>query len=248
MAQLKELGIDDNTLVILMADNGPMTHDGPPGMVEHIYRGGKGDYWEGALRVPAFARWPGVIESGQIVGDIVHEVGPFHYVRQSRGGQEIYPDRPHRRRHRPDGRAARGRPPTAARDFVFVYTGNILAATVKGRFKRRWEGEKPGLSGAAFYDLYNDPREVQPKMLPGFPAKGMFTIMKVRHLFVGRSVYPDKGQNRDFPFKNIENARPETVAASKPRIPKDRVPFDPREFIKNLPEWDNVDRYWGVGE
>ena len=31
--------------IILMADNGPMTHDGPPGMVEHIYRGG---LWVGA--------------------------------------------------------------------------------------------------------------------------------------------------------------------------------------------------------
>ena len=111
----------------------------------------------------------------------------------------------------------------------------------------RWEGEKPGLSGAAFYDLYNDPREVQPKMLPGFPAKGMFNIMKVRHL-LWKERYPDKGQNRDFPFKNVENARPETIAASKPRIPKDKVPFNPRQFIKNLPEWENVDRGWGAGE
>jgi arylsulfatase A-like enzyme len=33
----------ENTLVILMADNGPFTHNGPSGMAETLYRGGKGD-------------------------------------------------------------------------------------------------------------------------------------------------------------------------------------------------------------
>ena len=36
-------------------------------------------------------------------------------------------------------------------------------------------GEKPGLSGAAFFDLYTDPREESGKMLPTFPAKGMLS-------------------------------------------------------------------------
>ena len=36
-----------------MADNGPMSHDPPPGwaMTEIMYRGGKGDYTEGGVRV-----------------------------------------------------------------------------------------------------------------------------------------------------------------------------------------------------
>ena len=246
MDELKAAGIEENTLVILMADNGPMTHDGPPGMVETLYRGGKGDYLEGALRVPCLARWPGVIEPGQVVGDIIHETDLFTTFANLGGAKE----------HIPTDRIIDGVDQTALflegdaqgrRDYVFVYTGNILAATVKGRFKRRWVGDKPGLSGAAFFDLYNDPREVQGKMLPGFPAKGMFTIMKTRHL-LWKQKFPDKGQNRDFPFRNIENARPETIEATKPRIPADKVPFDPREFIQNLPEWDNVDAEWGAGE
>jgi hypothetical protein len=40
--------------------------------------------------------------------------------------------------------------------------------------KRVWAGEKPDLSGAAFFDLYAVPREESGKMLPTFPAKGMF--------------------------------------------------------------------------
>ncbi len=245
MAVLRETGIDDNTLVILMADNGPMTHDGPPGMVEHVYRGGKGDYFEGAVRVPALARWPGVIEPGQIVGDIVHETDLFTTFARLGGATDAIPR----------DRIVDGIDQSALlfegdgqsrRDYVYIYTGNILAATVKGRFKRHWAGSKPGLSGAEFHDLYNDPREVQPQMLPMFPAKGMFSIMKIRHL-LWKQRYPDKGQNRDFPFRNLENPRREVLEASLPRIPADKLPFDPREFLRMLDEWDNLDAYWGTG-
>ncbi|MEM7025802.1 MAG: sulfatase-like hydrolase/transferase, partial [Pseudomonadota bacterium] len=68
-AKLEELGIAENTLIIAMADNGPMAHNPPPGlgMAETIFRGGKGDFLEGGVRVPAQAWWPGTIEPGQIV-------------------------------------------------------------------------------------------------------------------------------------------------------------------------------------
>lgn len=245
-AELKELGIEDNTLVILMADNGPMTHNGPPGMVETLYRGGKGDFLEGGVRVPAFARWPGVIGEEQIVGDIIHETDLFTTFANLAGAKG----------HIPTDRIIDGIDQTSLlfngdgesrRDYVFIYTGDQLAATVKGRFKRDWRNALPGLSGPEFYDLYNDPREVQGKLIPMFAAKPMFSIMKTRHLMM-KKAYPDKGQARDFPFKNIENARPETIEASKPRIaPDKKLPFDPREAIKQVPEWDNLDRGWGLG-
>jgi hypothetical protein len=41
-------------------------------------------------------------------------------------------------------------------------------------------GEKPSLPGASFFDLYTDPRKVNGKFLPMFPAKEMFNIMKAR--------------------------------------------------------------------
>jgi len=244
MEELKALGIEENTLVILMADNGPMTHHGPTGMVETLYRGGKGDFLEGGVRVTAHARWPGVIEKGQIIGDIIHETDLFTTFANLAGAKQ----------HIPTDRIIDGVDQTALflkgdtysrRDYVFIYTGNQLAATVKGRYKRDWRNAVPGLSGAEFYDLYNDPREVYPFMLQLFPAKTMFSIMKTRHLMM-KAAYPDKGQNRDFPFKNVVNARPETVKASKPRLDPKKLPFDPREAIMQVPEWDNLDRGWGA--
>ncbi len=58
---LEELGIAENTLIVAMADNGPMTHNPPPGagLGEGIFRGGKGDFTEGGVRVCAAALWPG---------------------------------------------------------------------------------------------------------------------------------------------------------------------------------------------
>lgn len=69
VTKLKELGIEENTLVIAMADNGPMSHDPPPanGMNQTIFRGGKGDYLEGGVRIPAQAWWPGTISQVLLV-------------------------------------------------------------------------------------------------------------------------------------------------------------------------------------
>jgi len=239
MDKLKKLGIAENTLVILMADNGPMTHNGPPGMVETLYRGGKGDYLEGAVRVPAMAWWPGMITPGQTVGDIIHETDLFTTFAYLGGATKyISTDRIIDGINQSslflngDG--------YSRRDYVFIYTGNILAATVKGRFKRVWIGELPGLSGAAFYDLYNDPREVQPKMLPMFPTKGMFNMMRARHeLWIKQ--YPNGSEAKDYPFKGLANPRPAVKDASLPRVnPKD-LPFDPRKALDMNHLWDNSD-------
>jgi arylsulfatase len=72
MDLLDELGIADNTLVIAMADNGPMEPIWPETGQNGFFRGGKNDVTEGGVRVPAFASWPGVIEPGSVAGDMVH--------------------------------------------------------------------------------------------------------------------------------------------------------------------------------
>ena len=242
--RLNALGISENTLIIAMADNGPMTHSGPPGMVETIYRGGKGDYLEGGVRVPAFASWPGMIEPGQIVGDIIHQTDLFTTFAHIAGATE----------HIPRDRIIDGVNQTSLllngdghsrRDYVHIYTGDTYAATVKGRFKRHWVGDLPGLSGASFYDLYNDPREVQPMMLPMFPTLGMFNSMKARHN-IWKEKYPDAPQSHGFPFTGVENARPETIAASKPRFNKDEVPYDVEKVMKEASKWETFEANWGI--
>lgn len=73
VAKLKELGIDDNTLVIFTSDNGPH-HEGGHDPVyfnsNGSQRGLKRDLYEGGIHVPMIARWPGRIEAGAETGHL----------------------------------------------------------------------------------------------------------------------------------------------------------------------------------
>jgi hypothetical protein len=62
-------------------------------------------------------------------------------------------------------------------------------------------GEKPGLPGASFF-VYTDPRKVNGKLLPMFPAKEMFNIMKARgaHKDIGGAIFR-AGDGRKFAGK-----------------------------------------------
>ena len=65
LEQLKRLGLDERTLVVFMSDNGPWLHYGIDGGSAGPLRDGKISTWEGGLRVPAIARWPGRIPAGR---------------------------------------------------------------------------------------------------------------------------------------------------------------------------------------
>ena len=67
MQHLKDLGIDDNTLVIFSSDNGPHSaggHDPEFWNSSGPLRGNKRDLYEGGIRVPMIARWPSKIKPG----------------------------------------------------------------------------------------------------------------------------------------------------------------------------------------
>lgn len=67
MKMLKEEGIDDNTLVIFTSDNGPHREGGanPDYFMSYgPYRGIKRDLYEGGIRMPFIARWPGKVAEG----------------------------------------------------------------------------------------------------------------------------------------------------------------------------------------
>jgi len=78
MDLLKKLRIDDDTIVFISGDNGGKTYfksdKHPHGFLApnlnpetgQRFRGGKGDFYEGGIRVPFIARWPGKIKAGTV--------------------------------------------------------------------------------------------------------------------------------------------------------------------------------------
>jgi arylsulfatase len=73
LAKLEDLGIADNTIVIISTDNGAEKFSWPDGGTTP-FRGEKATTWEGGFRVPAVVRWPGVIEPGTVINDIFHHM------------------------------------------------------------------------------------------------------------------------------------------------------------------------------
>ncbi len=70
LAKLDALGLADNTLVIFTSDNGGLhVPEGPHPTVTHNapFRAGKGFVYEGGLRIPLIARWPGRIPAGRVL-------------------------------------------------------------------------------------------------------------------------------------------------------------------------------------
>jgi arylsulfatase len=69
LAKLKELGIDENTIVMYSTDNGAEAFTWPDGGTT-MFRGEKNTQWEGGYRVPCAIKWPGVIQPGTVINDI----------------------------------------------------------------------------------------------------------------------------------------------------------------------------------
>ena len=231
-ARLEARGVAENTLVMVMADNGPFIHYGPRGMVETIYTGGKGDFTEGGVRVPALATWPGVIEGGQIIGDILHVSDLYTTFARLGGATDDIPR----------DRVIDGVDQTSLflngdghsrRDYVMIYVGPNLAAGVKGRFKRDWKNATPGLSKNEFYDLYTDPRERTGEMIEQFHVKSMFNRQRQRHEMWMKK-YPNRPDATPGPaLTGIENERPETRQIYTWPVDPKKLPFDPKDVYEH---------------
>jgi len=67
--KLKDLGIDEKTIVFFTSDNGPHNEGGVNVKYFHgsgPLQGFKRDLYEGGIREPSMVRWPGVVKAGQV--------------------------------------------------------------------------------------------------------------------------------------------------------------------------------------
>jgi arylsulfatase A-like enzyme len=70
MKKLDELGIADNTIVVVSTDNGAEGFSWPDGGTTP-FKGWKGMGEEGGFRVPAVIRWPGKVKPGQVINEVM---------------------------------------------------------------------------------------------------------------------------------------------------------------------------------
>jgi arylsulfatase A-like enzyme len=67
---LRRTGLAENTLVFFTSDNGPWLPQEHHGGSAGLLREGKGSTWEGGMRVPAIAWWPGRIRAGTVTREL----------------------------------------------------------------------------------------------------------------------------------------------------------------------------------
>jgi len=150
---LSRLGLEEKTLVVYCSDNGPWLtkadYGGSPGPL----RGGKGQLYEGSVRVPSLWRWPGQIEPGVEcggVGGLIDLLPTFAGITGARlpddrtlDGRDLWP-------------MIEGAPdaPSPHRD-LFFFRGTALEAMRRGDWKYHAVREQPDQVGRLF-DLAND--------------------------------------------------------------------------------------------
>jgi arylsulfatase A len=143
LATLKKFGLDRNTLVVFMSDNGPWLNAGPRMMQGGVepwdvgspgsLRGSKNTTYEAGFRVPAIFRWPGVVPKGLESAEMATNLDLFPTVLNA-AGAKLPTDRPI------DGHdilpmlTGRGASPT--KEF-FYFAGNRLEAVREGKWKLR---------------------------------------------------------------------------------------------------------------
>jgi arylsulfatase A-like enzyme len=131
LESLAEERLTESTLVIFTSDNGPWLSQGLHGGAAGPLREGKGTTWDGGVRVPCLARWPGTITPGRTVQDLASELDLFATCVELAGGQ-LPPDRPY------DSYSLvpilRGTGP-GTRNEVFYYLDNEATAVRQGDWK-----------------------------------------------------------------------------------------------------------------
>lgn len=157
MAQLKQLNLDDRTLVIFTSDNGPHNEGGakfdatffnPSGPL----RGLKRDLTEGGIREPFIARWPGKIKAGSVSAHVGY-FGDMMATFAELGGGKV-PEHTDSISIVP---TLLGRGTQAKHDYLYweFYEGGVSQAVLLGE---RWKGirEKRAVAPIQLYDLTND--------------------------------------------------------------------------------------------
>jgi arylsulfatase A-like enzyme len=153
---LSRAGLDESTLVVFCSDNGPWTVKGDAAGSTGPLRGGKGQVYDGAIRVPCIVRWPGQLPSASVSGGIASVMdwlptfaglsGATLPVDRVLDGRDLWP-------------MLAGAPEAASpHEALFFFKGPELAAVRSGPWKLHL-ARPPRAPEARLYDILQDPAE-----------------------------------------------------------------------------------------
>lgn len=132
MATVRELGLQDRTLIVFSSDNGPWLSQGTNAGIAEPLRGGKGGTFEGGEREPTIAWWPGHVPAGTVCDAVAANFDLLPTFVTLAGGK--LPDK-----HKIDGRDISplllGRTTQSPHAAFYYFAGRDLQAVRSGPWK-----------------------------------------------------------------------------------------------------------------
>lgn len=213
MQKLKDLGIDDRTLVIFSSDNGAN-----PEFIEPLgstggLRGHKRMLYEGGTRAPLIVRWPGKIQPGTTSDlltafvDFLPTAAELSGLPAPKGidGHSIVPTL-----------LGKGQPTRHESLYFEIYEPYFQQAVRMGDWKGYRLGTKALLE---LYDLKADPAEKQ-NIAAAHPdiVRKIEAIMKAEHSPSPYYDAPEQGSPRPTKGKNEQSAKPAASSKETPSL------------------------------
>ncbi len=155
IARLDELKLRDNTLVLILGDNG--TPKGIPSMFQgREVQGGKGQTTMWGTRVPLIASWPGHIASGKVSSDLIDTTDFLPTICDATGTEIPAALNVEGRSFLPQLRGEKGNP----RDSLYVWYND--SGGPEAEFEFAHDANYKLYTDGRFFDVRNDDKEKSP--------------------------------------------------------------------------------------
>ncbi len=150
---LRQEKLAANTLVFFTSDNGPWLVRNQAGGSAGLLRDGKGSTWEGGIRVPGIAWWPGKIKPGMVTSELGCSMDLFNTA-LALAGVPLPTDRVMDGVDLAPVLFGTGK---SLRDTVFFYRGDELFAVRKGPYKAHFL-TAPGYANPLTFEKHDPPQ------------------------------------------------------------------------------------------
>lgn len=206
LKELKACGLEENTLVLFLSDNGPFLSYGTHAGSAAPFREGKLTTFEGGVRVPLLARWPGKVPAGRVCDDLFTGLDVLPTVAKLTGsglpkakidGVDLSP-------------LVLGTKGAKGRGSFAYFSGNDLHAVRAGKWKLHVPHEyltvngPPGKDGKPANYEKMKPDAIEESGIRGIASRHGYKVGKIEmSLF---DLESDPGES-----KNLASARPDVV-------------------------------------